>query len=1067
MARRINTSPAVITREIDLSIVPQLAAQSGAAFIGLAEKGPAFIPIEIGDFGDFRVKFGGLNQHMYMPYAVRSHMVDADYARVVRVLGKGNPDNGYAVDLGKPFVLTFTNQGSSTILSPTGTQVVTSVAPYSNSAVSLYTNAIYDLSFTIAGSSTGVTWSLIRNSDNNALQADGSFVSTTASNSAMPYSAAPIRFKTEGRFETDGITLKPNDTGADAYTLLIKTATTTVTASNILITSFERGEALAVLRSRRDDADSYDLIQDVSITGSPFDFDLQVKWHDNSTETLYNMSLDRNAKQYLSKFIGTNPEQPGFGDSVTGLYVDAILDYKLIDSTLSQVFQASSYTGSTSGIWTGTQSDYNGYRYVVGGYQTGHTATVVSQPYFANGSFVSHRLFTIYSRSDGEASNKDVKVSITNVQTEPDDPKASPKFDVIVRTYDDIDRRLVVLEQYRCDMNPDSDNYIARVIGDRTQVVTIPSPGAVPEIEFPGEFSSRSNYVRVVVHDGYPSDARPAGFLGPAGINPDIPEERETGAGYEIDMPYKTDNILEGTGQKSEVVFLGFDLEGSNTIAVDKRLKGSFSAVEGAKPAKGFMITATPSESIKFVLDAYVDYLNAGEYVNSFNQATPWVPASGTTVWSVTDTGTLTVDATTYDMIGYTVASASSTAGVSAVVGSYNAATNAQVAFIGDPSTYPDALFVSNTLFTQYLSGYNSLLKYYVVVDITESTPTIIEGAYQFTLPFYGGHDGISPYKSLLGAINDGTLSAEFISALNTLANPDEIDINLLFIPGVHSGAARTNGQITLRAIEMCEDRTDCFYVMDIGKATSDENRERVTTGALDTSYTEAINAVAGYDTSYAAVYFPWLRIMDPEDNRLVWVPASVEMAGVYALSDRLSYPWFAPAGTTRGLVRATEARRRPAITSRDILYDGRVNPIATITGQGIITLGQKTLQKLNTALTRVNVRRLLIYLRKTISSLALHTLFENNTPRLQQALVAAIDPILMNVRMRQGIIDYRIKIDEQTNTPDIVDRNILYGKIAIKPARSIEWVILDFILTPTGGNFDEVLQGAELNLNS
>jgi hypothetical protein len=1072
-SRKINVSPAVITREVDLSQVPAAIARTGAAFVGLAERGPAFLPVPVADFGEFRVRFGNLNSDFYMPYGVQSYLRNANLANVVRVLGKGNPDAGYTVDLGKPFLLTFSNTGPSTILTSSSMSGALSADnAYYTLTANLNTNSIYDFSFshTTTLSAAEFELSVIRVSDDNALQGDGSFVSTTASNSGMTVATVSSstgvwskRFKTEPIFKSDG-SPDYDQNGANLYNITFRVfGTNTAVATSALISSFNPGEVLAVLRSRRDDSNIYDLIEDVSITGTPFDFDLKATWEDDTETILYNMSLDMTKKQYIGNFLGTDPEEAHFGDSVTGIYIDSILNYKLLDTTLSQTFQAASFTGSTSGVWIGTGSEYDDYRYITGGYQTGHTPTVVSQPYFANGEFTVYDLFTIYSLSDGEASNNDVKITITNIETVTSSPKIAPKFQIVVRKYDDTDRRLVAYETFTCDMDPESDTYIGRVIGDRRQNITIPTPGGEPEIVFDGEYPNKSNYIRVEISSGYPASARPSGFRGPSGINPDIPEDHTAGTGYEIDMPYKTDHLME-SGSRSGRIFLGFDLEGSNTINVGDRLKGSYSAVDGAKQAKGFIITAVEEESMYNVLEYYKDYKNAVEYINSYNDATPWVGASGTVTWTHAATGTLTAEDVVYSNIDHVVTSGSSTAApISGVVVSYSSATALVHAFTGDPSTY-EALFVNMTGFSNYLTGYSNLLKYFIVVDTTRDTDYIVKDAYQFTMPLHGGHDGIPPFKSLIGAINDGTLSAEYISALQTIQNADEIDINLLFVPGVHSGANATNGKVPSIAVDICEDRADTLYVMDIGKPTTSFNRALITTEAMNTSVDEAVDAVFGYDSSYAAAYWPWVRIFDSEINRLVWVPPSVEIGGVYSYTDRISYPWNAPAGFTRGGLKSVyETRYRPSQTSRDTLYEGRINPIATFTGQGIVVYGQKTLQKQASALDRVNVRRLLLYARKTIASLSRLVQFENNTPRTQQRLVSLINPVLEDIQMKNGLTLFQVIIDETTNTPDVKDRNQLYGKILLQPARTIEVIILDFVITRTGASFEEAARAVNL----
>ena len=206
-------------------------------------------------------------------------------------------------------------------------------------------------------------------------------------------------------------------------------------------------------------------------------------------------------------------------------------------------------------------------------------------------------------------------------------------------------------------------------------------------------------------------------------------------------------------------------------------------------------------------------------------------------------------------------------------------------------------------------------------------------------------------------------------------------------------------------------------------------------------------------DSSYCAVYYPWLLVRDLGSSKDVFVPASVVVPQVYAYSDRVSAEWFAPAGLSRGLVSATDTRIRLSKADRDALYVGRVNPIAKFP-QGLAIWGQKTLQIKDTALNRINVRRLLINLRTYISNVANNYVFENNTTATRNSLVSAITPYMESVQSRQGLYAFRVQIDDTLNTNDVIDRNQLVGKIYISPAKSIEFILLEFNVTATGATF-------------
>ena len=217
----------------------------------------------------------------------------------------------------------------------------------------------------------------------------------------------------------------------------------------------------------------------------------------------------------------------------------------------------------------------------------------------------------------------------------------------------------------------------------------------------------------------------------------------------------------------------------------------------------------------------------------------------------------------------------------------------------------------------------------------------------------------------------------------------------------------------------------------------------------------DAISQAASRDTSYAATYWPWVRIQDPGTGKQVFVPASTLIPGVYAYNDKVAAPWFAPAGINRGgLSSVLAAKVKLSQADRDALYVANINPIATFPKTGISVFGQKTLQKGASALDRVNVRRLLIELKSYISQVADTVVFEQNTIATRNNFLARVNPYLSTIQQKQGLYAFKVIMDESNNTPDIVDRNQLIGQIYIQPSRTAEFVALDFILSPTGVQF-------------
>jgi len=281
--------------------------------------------------------------------------------------------------------------------------------------------------------------------------------------------------------------------------------------------------------------------------------------------------------------------------------------------------------------------------------------------------------------------------------------------------------------------------------------------------------------------------------------------------------------------------------------------------------------------------------------------------------------------------------------------------------------------------------------------------------------------------------------STAYSNALAALANKDQFRFNVLMTPGINQDL---NGALVGSFIDMVEDRGDAIYVADL-----------VGHGAPSVS---TVTAEAGYaNSSYAAAYWPWVKVYSQGLGKDVWAPASTVMGGVYAFNDRVGAEWFAPAGLMRGgIPGVTAAERKLSQANRDELYLGKVNPIATFPGSGIVAYGQKTLQTKASALDRVNVRRLLISLKNFIGDQANNLVFEQNTIATRNKFLSLVNPYLETVVQRQGLYAYRVVMDDTNNSADVIDRNQLVGQIYIQPTKTAEFIVLDFVVQPTGASF-------------
>ena len=346
--------------------------------------------------------------------------------------------------------------------------------------------------------------------------------------------------------------------------------------------------------------------------------------------------------------------------------------------------------------------------------------------------------------------------------------------------------------------------------------------------------------------------------------------------------------------------------------------------------------------------------------------------------------------------------------------------------------------------------------------------------ARKFTFTSFGGYDGWDEYrtqrtnddrytrtgsKGSIGLLN-GTFSTyvtsegdngitsdyyAYLDGIYTYNNPEAVNINVFATPGID---LRDNISLVENAVDVIEvDRADSLYI--ITTPDTDDDGQTITPD-------EAVDLVedSGIDSNYSATYWPWLQMNDTENNRYVWLPPTLEVVRNIALTDNVAFPWFAAAGLNRGTTNAIKARVKLKLDDRDDLYEGRINPMATFSDVGVVIFGNKTLQVKETALNRINVRRLLLQARKLISAVSIRLLFEQNDDVVRNQFLSLVNPILDNIRKERGLTDFRVVLDD---TPESIDRNELNGRIFIKPTRSLEFISIEFNITNTGASFDDI----------
>jgi len=361
--------------------------------------------------------------------------------------------------------------------------------------------------------------------------------------------------------------------------------------------------------------------------------------------------------------------------------------------------------------------------------------------------------------------------------------------------------------------------------------------------------------------------------------------------------------------------------------------------------------------------------------------------------------------------------------------------------------TFGDYVNKSNYI---YVSAVNSQTTGYLLNDGVTVGEDGAGNSYSGSLPiaesgsFHGatGANAIANanyFHDISNTNSQGLTSGNYTDAISILNNKDEYIFNIISTPGLIYKNADQAGVLN-SVITLAESRGDCIAVVDLDNHGSTVNSVTGTATSLN--------------SSYAASYWPWVQVVSATGRNL-FVPSSVVIPGVYAFTDNSAAPWFAPAGLVRGgITGVIQAQKRLTRTQRDTLYSRKVNPIASFPGQGISVFGQKTLQTKASSLDRVNVRRLLIELKKFIGDESRNLVFEQNTLTTRNRFLAKVNPYLESVVQRQGLYAYRVVMDDTNNTADVVDRNQLIGQIFIQPAKTAEFIVLDFTIEPTGATF-------------
>jgi hypothetical protein len=1073
--QKVFVSPGVYTSETDLSFVAQSVGVTTLGLVGETIKGPAFEPVFITNYDEFQAYFGGTEPVKFFntqipkyeaAYIAKSYLQQSNQLFVTRILGLSGYDAGPSWSLnvtanvdpttigdpsvGSSFTATFT--GAST--GGTVTFISGSLPPEVSANLNVqyrlqdgttstlqddfntYLGNIIDIPSTSA--TTAVIYGSIPESDYYTLTStytvdyspygcENNFTAndlTSSSNDSWYY--ANFEFE-------DNNSLTGNYTGYSFYytvSNLISGAsnsfTGTVVGNSYTFTgtpySGYNNMVVGTIRSRGislfdnsstsinhgpvyqvgiDYADNNAWVpnnlqivctgQYSGVTKSPYStFLLSGVTKDNDTFS-FETSLMASSANYITKVLGVD----NFGKSRFEVPIYAEETYQ---SSLNYAYNQGYIRGLSCNLIElpdARSENSSSIAYNLEQYQSPETPFLVSE---LRGNKV-YRLFKFISISDGDSANTEVKVSIANLSFN------NMTFDVLIRNFFDTDANPVVIEKFtNCNMDPASNNFVAKKIGSSN-----------------GEFALISRYVMVEMADEAPIDALPCGFYGYT--------QREYSDYSLYPSPYiqyKTKYYFPG-----EVIYnppFGSDAGGAPVESAGDIVRRSY---------LGFSSQFGIDESFL----TYKGKQNPSNWISN--------PSVEGQPWNVISKGFHMDSGATVVTIGVTAVDSGQTAFECGVAD-----------FREDPATQENPYyFIFSRKYTVcFAGGFDGW-------DIYREFRTNQD---RFQLGASGYLAGASPSSRYPTATGDGLFKRivvqnntqdfantdyyAYLLGILTFANPESTNINVFATTAIDYV---NNSNLVEEAIDMVQfSRADSVYIAttpDYQMYTPDS------TNPQDIIYSqEAVDNLdaTGIDSNYTATYYPWILVRDTVNNTQIYLPPTGEVCRNLALTDNISFPWFASAGYTRGLVNSIKARQKLTQTDRDTLYQGRINPIATFSDVGTVIWGNKTLQVADTALNRLNVRRLLLQARKLISAVAIRLLFEQNDQVVRQQFLDSVNPILDSIRRDRGLFDFRVTV---SSTPEDLDANRLVGKIYLKPTKALEFIDIEFFITPTGASFENI----------
>lgn len=995
MAQGFN-SAGVTIREVDLT-GPTSIEPVGvpAGVVGTALKGPAFVPVTLPTMQDFSVRFGNPTSNFRNgPLAASEWLKNSQALTYLRVLGIGN---------GKQRVSSGDNKGKVTY----GGFVVGDQQPQMSLTGNLGSN-----SYANSGGPLGRTYFL------------GVFMSQ--SNGSTFFTDAGL--SAQGRPILRGVLMAASGvvlTLSSSFNTTSSAPSTTAAATSANIRGGMTGS--------------------VNLSGSKQEFVMLLNGHkasDSAYSNVITASFDVSAPNYFAKIFNVDPlklEQAGYV-----LYTHYDIHPAIATVTGSGVIPAASGSGTQGGleriafILTGSQTRNSGsttapnFENFEDRFATAKTPWICSQKF--GGS--PKNLFQVVATSDGTDPNVKMKISIENIQPSNSTVTNFGTFDLLVRDFNDTDNNKVVLEAWRSlSLDPTNPRYIGKIIGDIRVFYNFDATDGKQKITITGDYPVRSKYIRVRIADDItngemPEMALPMGFRG-------FPHLVTSGT---APMPAFTDssgfsssNPFYDLVQPPVPFRLNLTKGTSPTQTVDRNLYWGvqFEKVESAtEPNSSLVQNASIKSFAKYFPTFHTEWQNV---LVSDNQGTADTAANGI------------LDA---DRFNNNIFSLENIRVV------YNSTSN-----LPDTTSLDSWAYVRSGSIATNVSALTRALN---VDDLVDPGTRAVA---KFTLPLQGGFDGVrifnaDTYKLTNNAIveemnysqrgySSGPTISSYLKAIEIMKDSSEVDIQLLTIPGIR------HRYVTDTALRACEDRFDAMLLFDLEERDVNNSVVSGSTQRVSVNFTANNFSNRGVNSSFGASYFPDVVIRDEFNRETVQVPPTTVVLGAFAKNDAVAFPWFAPAGFTRGALDSTnEASVRLSTQNLNALQNVNINPIVAFPGSvSPVVWGQRTVLASQSSLDRVNVRRMLLSVRREIRQISNRIVFEQNRESTLARFSQLVNPILKLVQDNKGLDNYKVVIDTSTTTQADVENKTIRGKIFLVPRKTIETLSIDFVLN-NRGNF-------------